>query len=90
MNTKPPQQKILQGILHTENESKQNHKKTGRQNHRRRKGKKVETLIQLHKIKPLNNKENYMTGITTYLSILTLNINRINSPIKKTPFGKLD
>jgi hypothetical protein len=27
MTTKPPQQKILQGILHTENESKQNHEK---------------------------------------------------------------
>jgi exonuclease III len=24
-----------------------------------------------------------MTGITTYLSILTLNVNRINSPIKR-------
>jgi hypothetical protein len=30
MTTKPPQQKILQGILHTENESKQNHERTGR------------------------------------------------------------
>jgi hypothetical protein len=29
MTTKPPPQKILQGILHTENESKQNHKRTG-------------------------------------------------------------
>jgi hypothetical protein len=27
MTTKPPLQKILQGILHTEDESKQNHKK---------------------------------------------------------------
>jgi hypothetical protein len=29
ITTKPPGQKILQGILHTENESKQNHEKTG-------------------------------------------------------------
>jgi hypothetical protein len=29
MTTKIPLQKILQGILHTENESKQNHEKTG-------------------------------------------------------------
>jgi hypothetical protein len=29
MTTKTPLQKILQGILHTENESKQNHKRTG-------------------------------------------------------------
>jgi hypothetical protein len=29
MNTKPPPQKILQGIVHTKNESKQNHERTG-------------------------------------------------------------
>jgi hypothetical protein len=29
MTTKPPLQKMLQGILNTENESKQNHERTG-------------------------------------------------------------
>jgi hypothetical protein len=29
MSTKPLLQKILQGILHTKNESKQNHERTG-------------------------------------------------------------
>jgi hypothetical protein len=29
MTTKPPLQKILKGILHTEDENKQNHEKTG-------------------------------------------------------------
>jgi hypothetical protein len=29
MTTKPPPQRILQGILQTENESKQNHERTG-------------------------------------------------------------
>jgi hypothetical protein len=29
MTTKPPLQKILQGILHTESESKQNHERAG-------------------------------------------------------------
>jgi hypothetical protein len=29
MTTKPPLQKILQGILHKEKESKQNHERTG-------------------------------------------------------------
>jgi hypothetical protein len=29
MTTKPPLQKILQGIQHKENESKQNHERTG-------------------------------------------------------------
>jgi hypothetical protein len=36
MTTKPPQQKILQGILHIENESKQNHERTGNPNHKRK------------------------------------------------------
>jgi hypothetical protein len=31
MTTKPPLQNILQGILHTENESKQNHERMDRQ-----------------------------------------------------------
>jgi hypothetical protein len=29
MTTKSPQQKMLQGILHTESESKQNHERAG-------------------------------------------------------------
>jgi hypothetical protein len=41
------------------------------------------TLIQLHTFKPLNNKGNYMTRITEYLSILTLNVNGLNSSIKR-------
>jgi hypothetical protein len=37
MTTKPPLQKILQGILHTENESKQNHEKVGNINSQEKK-----------------------------------------------------
>jgi hypothetical protein len=56
-------------------------------NHRRRKGKKVETNTDLATDnQTLNNKDNYMTGITMYLSILTLNVNALNPPIK----SKLD
>jgi hypothetical protein len=40
VNTKPPLQKILQGILYTENESKQNQKGQAAPNHRRREDKK--------------------------------------------------
>jgi hypothetical protein len=32
VTTKPPLQKILQGILHTESETQNNHKKTGSTN----------------------------------------------------------
>jgi hypothetical protein len=53
-------------------------------NHRRRKGKKYRvTLMQLYTIKPLINKDNYLTGINMYLSILTLNVNGLNSPINR-------
>jgi hypothetical protein len=37
MVTKPPLQKILQRILHTENESKQNHERTGSTNPQKKK-----------------------------------------------------
>jgi hypothetical protein len=85
MTTKPPLQKILQGILHTENESKQNHERAGNTKpHEKKRQKSKVTLTHLHTIKSLINNNNYMTGITTYLSILTLNVNGLNSPIKDT------
>jgi hypothetical protein len=59
MTTKPPLQKILQGILHTENESKQNHERTGSTKPQEKKRQETRvTLIELHTIKPLNNKDN--------------------------------
>jgi hypothetical protein len=59
MTTKPPLQKILQGILHTENESKQNHERTGNTKPQEEKTRnQTVTLIQLHTIKPLNRKNN--------------------------------
>jgi hypothetical protein len=59
MTTKPAQQKILQGILQTENERKQNHERTGntKPQEKKRQESRV-TLSQLHTIKPLNNKNN--------------------------------
>jgi hypothetical protein len=56
-------------------------------NHRRRKGKKVKSNIDSATHSQTLNKDNYMTGITMYLSILTLNINGLNSPIKRHWFA---
>jgi hypothetical protein len=56
MTTKPPLQKILQGILHTEDESKQNHERTGSIKPQENTRNQRVVLIQLHTIKPLNNK----------------------------------
>jgi hypothetical protein len=58
MTTKPPLQKVLQGILHIENESKQNHRRTGSIKPQEKKRQKRVALIQLHTIKSLNNKNN--------------------------------
>jgi hypothetical protein len=55
VTTKPPLQKILQGILLTESESQEKHERTGSAKHRRRKGKKVESNIDVAAHKPLNN-----------------------------------
>jgi hypothetical protein len=53
-------------------------------NHRRRNGKKVKSnIISATHNQLLINRDNYMTAITIYLSILTLNVNELNSPIKR-------
>jgi hypothetical protein len=44
-------------------------------NHRRRQDKESESNIDSAAIKPSNKNNNKMTGITTYVSILTLNVN---------------
>jgi hypothetical protein len=54
--TKPPLQKILQGFLHTKDESKQNHERTG--SIKPHASNQRVALIWLHTIKSLNNKNN--------------------------------
>jgi hypothetical protein len=52
-------------------------------NHRRRKEKQSETSIDLAaNDKILKQQNNFMVEITTHLSLLTLNVNGLNSPIK--------
>jgi hypothetical protein len=58
MTTKAPQQKILQGILHIESESKQNHERAGNIKPQEKKRQERVTLMQLHASKPFNNKDN--------------------------------
>jgi hypothetical protein len=56
MTTKPPLQKILQGILHTEDESKQNQESLGSIKQQKNKQGIRVALIQLHTINPLTTK----------------------------------
>jgi hypothetical protein len=67
MTTKPPLQKILQVILRTENENKQNHEGQSVPNHRRIKGKNVKSNIgsaahkqTLKQQKQLNDRNHHM------------------------------
>jgi hypothetical protein len=53
-------------------------------NCRRRKDNQSLALIWLHTLKKsIKNKNNQVAGIITYLSILTLNVNALKSPIKR-------
>jgi hypothetical protein len=58
MTTKPPLQKILQAILHTENESKQNQERTDNTKPQQKTRNQRVTLIQLHTMKPLKDRKN--------------------------------
>jgi hypothetical protein len=58
MTSQPPLQKILQGILHTEDGRKENHERTGSIKTEEKTRNQRVTLIQLHTIKPSNNKNN--------------------------------
>jgi hypothetical protein len=53
-------------------------------NHRRRKDKESESSIDSAAHNQIfKQQKHYMTGITAYLSILTLNVNGLNFPIKR-------
>jgi hypothetical protein len=69
MTTKPALQKILKGNLHTEDEYTHSHERM----------RIIKSQEQTNKTNKQQN--NYMVGITTYLS-LTLNVNGLKSPIK--------
>jgi hypothetical protein len=56
MTTKPPLQKILQGILHTEDKSKQNHERMGSIKLQEKKSNQRVPVIWLHALKSLNSK----------------------------------
>jgi uncharacterized membrane protein YheB (UPF0754 family) len=86
MTTKPPLQKVLQEILHTENESKQTMRKQAAPNYRRRKDKDSESNInsavhnQTFKQQQLNDRNHHIPiNINTNID----NDIGLNSPIKR-------
>jgi hypothetical protein len=87
MPTKSPLQKILQGILHTGNESIQNHDRTGstKPQEKKRQGTREKHCIDsavhnqtLQQQKQVNDRNHHI-----HINILTLNVNGLNSPIKR-------
>jgi hypothetical protein len=71
MTTKPPLQKILQGILHTENESIKTMKEQAVPNNRRKKGKKVESNIDLATHNQTLNQQRHLNDRNHYILINT-------------------
>jgi hypothetical protein len=78
MTTKPPLQKILQGILHTENESKQNHERAGntKPQEKKRQEKADTHNLTLNQQRQLHDRDHHILINTT------LNVNGLNSSIK--------
>jgi hypothetical protein len=84
MTTKPPLQKILQGIVTQKIKANKTMKGQAVPNHRKRKDKESESNIDLSAHYQIHKQQKQqMTRITTHLSILTLNVNGLNSPIKR-------
>jgi hypothetical protein len=91
MTTKPPLQKILQGILHTKMKANKTMREQAVPNYRRRKDKESESSTDsaahnqiLKQQKQLNDRNHH----------IPININTecqwTQLPHQKTPFGKLD
>jgi hypothetical protein len=84
MTTKPPYKRFSKEFCTQKMKANKTMEVQAIPNHRRRKGKKVDSNIDSATHNQISNhKENNMTGITMYLSILTLNVNELNSPIKR-------
>jgi hypothetical protein len=69
MTIKPPLQKILQGILHTEDESKQNHERKGSINHKRRKDKQSESSTDSTAHNQILKQQKQLGGMNHHISI---------------------
>jgi hypothetical protein len=92
MTTKPALQKILQGILHTEDESKQNHeRKLDTSNHRRRKDKQSESSIDSAAHNQILKQQEQPNGRNHHMPInINIECQWSQHPHQKIPFGKLD
>jgi inner membrane protein involved in colicin E2 resistance len=83
VTTKPPQQKILVGILHTEDENKCYFISHERMEILKLKG-RPDKYSESRTHKPLHkSNKKQMAGITTYLVKLTLNVSGFNSHTKR-------
>jgi hypothetical protein len=78
MTTKAKLQKILEEILHTDEEDRCN-----QENAKKNKLHKPSRLTNKKEGKNKHQEKNKMIGNNIYLSVLTLNVNGLNSPTKR-------
>jgi hypothetical protein len=82
LTTKPPLQKILQGILDRENESKQNHEKTGSTKPQGNKRQKVESNIDSVSHNQTLKQQKQLNDRNHHIPIkITLNTSELNSSL---------
>jgi hypothetical protein len=71
MTTKPPLQKILQGILYTESENKQNHERAGSTKPQQRKDKKAESNTDTVAHNPILKQQRQLNDRNHHIPINT-------------------
>jgi hypothetical protein len=76
MTTKPALEKVLKGLLHTEKETR-----VRQEDLRKNKPFWASRLVNEENVK-FNNRGIKMNGNNRHISILALNINSLNAPIK--------
>jgi type II secretory pathway pseudopilin PulG len=88
MTTKPPLQNILQGILHIEDESKQNPNRMGSIRHSRRQS---ESSIDLAAYNQVLKQQKQLNGWNHQIPIsINTECQWTQLPHQKIPFGSLD
>jgi hypothetical protein len=91
MTSKPTLQKIIQGILNTEDENKQNYKRWERSNHRRRKYMQLESSIDLVEPSEILKQQKQLNWRNRHIHInINTECQRIQLPNQKTLFGQVD
>jgi hypothetical protein len=83
MTTKPPLQKILQGILHTKMKANKTMREQAVPNHRRRKDKELESSTDSAAHNQIFKQQKQLNDRNHHIPININTVNGLSSPIKR-------